>query len=386
MAGERTNRVPDSMSIEAPGFRERQAAWNEVWRRREARDQAIAADRRAYLRSQLLDQSAQARLMSDLNPLKVAADVYTGEMLASGIGAVGRAALSTRMRPGAVRVPNPGYNETMQARALEAYRKAAEREVSRDSLHRVFNVAKNAERNIKYDTTIWPRLHRSIPRITKGVIDESEIVGDALTDLVMAGPKAVAMTYKANTYLQRAAAGAVFPQPTSVTMKVLREALFAGSAVAADYGAYKGVETVYDRRNRKGAEESRGGAAVGVGDALADEQRASQTNAVSVAESLQRGTDAWVLADARARLQAAGPSNETARAEFNARVKGIRDKAFRRKYAEWNNGANIDFELRVLRERPDAEWAGETRARHQEAVRRFGELSPDEWIPKEGGM
>lgn len=53
MAGERTNRVPDSMSIEVPGFREAQARWNEGWRQRSARDRAIAADRAAWMRERL---------------------------------------------------------------------------------------------------------------------------------------------------------------------------------------------------------------------------------------------------------------------------------------------------------------------------------------------
>ena len=105
MAIVRTNRVPDSMSIEVPGFSERQAAWNEEWRRRDARNRAIASERAAWMRSRLNDQSAQARLMADLNPLKVAGEVYAGEMLAAGLGTVGRAATSTHMRPGVVRVP-----------------------------------------------------------------------------------------------------------------------------------------------------------------------------------------------------------------------------------------------------------------------------------------
>lgn len=105
MAIVRTNRVPDSMSIEVPGFSERQAAWNEEWRKREDRNRVIASERAAWMRSRLNDQSAQARLMADLNPLKVAGEVYAGEMLAAGLGTVGRAAMSTQMRPGFVRVP-----------------------------------------------------------------------------------------------------------------------------------------------------------------------------------------------------------------------------------------------------------------------------------------
>ena len=106
-------------------------------------------------------------------------------------------------------------------------------------------------------------------------------------------------------------------------------------------------------------------------------------NTDQVAVDRKRDTDERTLADARAKLQAAGgATNEAALADFKKSVKPIRDKAFRRKYAEWNNGANFDFELRVLKERPDVEHADEVRARHQDAERRFEELSSDEWILK----
>lgn len=145
MAIVRTNRVPDSTSIEIPGFSEMQAEWNEGWRRRNAKDRALAADRAMWMRAKLNDRSAQARLMADLNPLKVAGEVYAGEMLSSGLGAVGRAALSTRMRPGVVRIPRGMKRVTPEELA------AAEKRVMTPVSARDVEVADAAAR------TIWNR-------------------------------------------------------------------------------------------------------------------------------------------------------------------------------------------------------------------------------------
>lgn len=145
MAIVRTNRVPDSMSIEVPGFSERQAAWNEGWRRRNAKDRALAADRAMWMRAKLNDRSAQARLVADLNPLKVAGEVYAGEMLSAGLGAVGRAALSTQMRPGVVRIPRGMKRVTPEELA------AAENRVMTPVSARDVEVADAAAR------TIWNR-------------------------------------------------------------------------------------------------------------------------------------------------------------------------------------------------------------------------------------
>ena len=101
------NSVPDRVSTPIPGFEETRRAWGEQYAREEARRRVIEADRWAYRRSQLNDQSAQARLLSDLNPLKVAGEMYAGEMAAGGLKAIGRTVFSGKMRPGYIRIPLP---------------------------------------------------------------------------------------------------------------------------------------------------------------------------------------------------------------------------------------------------------------------------------------
>lgn len=106
-------------------------------------------------------------------------------------------------------------------------------------------------------------------------------------------------------------------------------------------------------------------------------------NTDQVAVDRKRDTDERTLADARAKLQAAGgATNEAALADFKKSVKPIRDKAFRRKYAEWSNGASYDFDRRFLSRYPEAPEAGQVKARLENAERRFEELSTDEWILK----
>ena len=197
-------------------------------------------------------------------------------------------------------------------------------------------------------------------------------------------------TLHAVTSPMRLLARSLFPglpkaSPGSMT-EVLSDLAYATAEYPLLHATVDLVSDEFDAKNKEEADRSRGTASAGAGEAMAAQQRAEQTNTVSVAESLQRGTDAWILADAQAKLRAAGPTNEAAVAEYNDRVRPIRNAAFRRKYAEWNNGADIDFELRVLRDRPDHEKAGEIRARHEEAKRMFGLLKPEDWIPKEGGM
>ena len=110
----------------------------------------------------------------------------------------------------------------------------------------------------------------------------------------------------------------------------------------------------------------------------------SRTNSTpeQVSTSLRQGSEDWILADAQARLLAAsGPTNETALAEFNGRVKPLRDREFRRLYGEMTgtDPHQFDFENDTLRESPDMENANAVRERHRAAARRFMELTPDQW-------
>lgn len=122
------NSVPESVSYPIPGFAEAQSAWNDRWRKWDARNREIAADRAAWWRGRNaeLGMGAQSRLMDGINPLKVAADYTTGELATRGLFAGAKATfLNTRMRPGYVRAPEsfggaftpagPGKTATVRA-------------------------------------------------------------------------------------------------------------------------------------------------------------------------------------------------------------------------------------------------------------------------------
>lgn len=205
MAVVRTNRVPDSTSIEIPGFSEAQAEWNEGWRRRNAKDRAIAADRAMWMRAKLNDRSAQARLMADLNPLKVAGEVYAGEMLSVGLGAVGRAALSTRMRPGVVRIPRGMKRVTpeelaaadkrvmapVSARDIEVANAAARTIWNRGTGHSIYEfVDKNLSRVARagektWDYTVGGAYEKGVERPVKFLA--SKLWPGGVTDSTLAG-------------------------------------------------------------------------------------------------------------------------------------------------------------------------------------------------------
>lgn len=105
MAGR--NDVPSSVSFPIPGFAEAQTKYVKARAAYEDRERRIAADRAAWFRSSMRDTDirARAKLMSDLNPLTVAAETYFGEMTASLAGRVLKPVFSGKMRPGYVRMP-----------------------------------------------------------------------------------------------------------------------------------------------------------------------------------------------------------------------------------------------------------------------------------------
>lgn len=116
MAGR--NDVPESVSQPIPGFEEARTAWlsaNADWlRRRAAREGEIAADRSEWRRKRIfeLNEAANAQLMKDINPLRVAADYTTGDLALRGLGIVGKAVVSTKMRPGHIVFPTRGGKAT----------------------------------------------------------------------------------------------------------------------------------------------------------------------------------------------------------------------------------------------------------------------------------
>lgn len=160
MAGR--NDVPESVSQPIPGFEEARTAWlsaNADWlRRRAARGGEIAADRGEWRRKRIfeLNEAANAQLMKDINPLRVAADYTTGDLALNGLGIVGKAAVSAKMRPGHIVFPTRGGKATFDVSRVPVPRVGGSSYGSGGvSLNQAMTDALHASRLLVENTVDW---------------------------------------------------------------------------------------------------------------------------------------------------------------------------------------------------------------------------------------
>ena len=332
--------------------------------KREAYEQATEAaglGRGVYSSIMLQADPEYARRVEEaIDPVK--RQIAAGET--ASVLALGMASAPTKV---------PGIVAGVRTRAESLLGKiAADPKVSSASKARVQRVFEKAKANERFDTTVWPAFQKNLPKITRGLQEEAELIGDPVIGGLSIPVKFVQGIARVNQKPVEILATKFFPLPTTATGKVESFVGRYGTTALVDYGFYKAYGGIADRLRKAKGKKSAAGAPEGSGEEMLKQ---------NVSDQLDRNTDEYIMTTALGELNASGGTdNPEAVKAFHSRTGAIRDKAMARLYPEWNQGISFDADREVYETFRDTDVGRAAGARLKESLRRLNEMDPTEWV------